>query len=415
MIHIAFLLHIYQPPCQFYEILKRVVKESYVPFLKIIKKTENVNITLNINGSLTELLELYDYNYFNEMIDLINELSLNNKIRFTGSAKYHPILPLLQLDELERQIKLNEEFNRRIFDKYSEKKGFFPPELCISLNNIDKIYDLGDYHWMIADGIACPENWPTDEYYSYNNMPIFFRDSIISNHIAFNEIKPLDLVKKLENLFEQDYYIIFALDGETFGHHIKNYENDFLKKFFDIVNEKKDLQLIFIDEILDLYPSEKSITPIESSWSTTREDLENEIPYPLWANPANELHVIQDRLQDMVYRIIKMAEKALEKENSENKIKNTLNLARSSLDKGEMSCKLWWSCSDHFDFNMIINANQYLLKAAINGFKAITNIKGNNRLKNNSRRLYENILSEYQILLREIGTHVEYKYRFGHF
>ncbi|MHA1269561.1 MAG: hypothetical protein ACTSPY_07205 [Candidatus Helarchaeota archaeon] len=411
MIHIAFLLHIYQPPCQSYLILKRISNESYLPIFNVIKQTKNSKITLNINGSLTELIKNYE---IFDVLTLINELSADDKIRFTGSGMYHPILPLLPINEIDRQIQLNEEFNSKFIDNFSQKKGFFPPELCISLNTLNLVKDKG-YNWIIADGVACPKEWPTNKYYKYDSLPIFFRDSIISNQIAFKEISPNELVKKIKTLFDQDYYLIFALDGETFGHHIKNYEISFLQQFINLINDDNDLELVFIDEILDLYPSEGPIRPNDSSWSTTYGDLEKGIPYPLWANPTNHLHIIQSRLQELVYEFITIIDKELLNKDLNNDIKNAFNTARYFLDKGEFSCKLWWACPEHFDYNIIVTGNQYFIKSAVNGFKAIMELNTSSKIKNECRKLYELIISEYQFLLREIGTNFEYTFRFGHY
>ena len=411
MIHIAILLHIYQPPCQSYSVLKDIIKESYLPFLKVIKNSKNAKITLNINGSLTELLNLYGYE---DVISIINELSLEDKVRFTGSGMYHPILPLLPIDELKRQIDLNEIYNGKMYNSYSNKKGFYPPEMCISLNTLDLVNNEG-YDWIIADGIASPNEWPTNKYYRYKNMAVLFRDSIISNHIAFNEISPQNLIEKLKTLFNQDYYLIFALDGETFGHHIKDYENTFLKHFFNLINLDNDLELIFIDDILNLYPPSKLIRPLDSSWSTTRNDLERNVPYPLWANPTIQLHIIQNRLQNLVYDLIKIADQEIKKVKIDNKFKEIYNYARNLIDKGEFSCKLWWSCPEHFDYNIIIDGNQFLIKAAVNIFRIIMNHNFSNIIKDKSRKIYENILMEYLFLYKEIGIHTEYRYKFGNF
>ncbi|MHA1311262.1 MAG: hypothetical protein ACTSQO_10060 [Candidatus Helarchaeota archaeon] len=411
MIHIALLLHIYQPPCQSYTILKKIAQESYIPFLNVIKKLSNAKITLNINGSLTELLKTYE---FEEVISLINELVLAEKIRFTGSGMYHPILPLLPPEEVERQIQLNEEYNSSVLENFAGIKGFFPPEMCISQNTLNVVKKLG-FKWIIADGVACPAEWPTNKYYKYDDLAVLFRDSIISNEIAFKDISAMDLIRKLEVLFEQDYYLIIALDGETFGHHIKDYETLFLEKFINLINENEDIELVFVDDILNLYPSASVIRPIDSSWSTTHENIINEVPYPLWANPVNRLHIIQNKLQEKVYEFIELIKDESIKDKTDTKFQDCYQTVRRLLDKGEFSCKLWWACPEHFDFNIIIEGNQYLIKSAINALKCIMNMSNSKEIKFKARNLYENILLEYQLLLREIGTHFEYKYKFGHF
>ncbi|MHA1229010.1 MAG: hypothetical protein ACTSRP_04935 [Candidatus Helarchaeota archaeon] len=410
MIHIAFLLHIYQPPCQDYKILRKIIAESYIPFLNVIKNTKNAKITLNITGSLTELLVLYG---FNEVLSIINELSIKDRIHFTGTGMYHPILPLLPKVEAERQIELNEKFNSGVFEKFSKEKGFFPPELSISKGVLNLI-NLKGYKWTIADGVACSKEWPTDKYYSYKNTAIFFRDSIISNQIAFKEITPSELIERLKNLFEQDYYVIFAMDGETFGHHIKGYEITFLKNLFDLVAENEEFEFVFIDDLLKLYTNGGEIVPYDSSWSTSYFDIQNEVPYPLWANPNNRLHIIQNRLQDLVYDLLMIAENEMDLYKDNESFMNIYSNARNQMDKGELSCKLWWSCPEHFDYNLIINGNQFLIKSALASYNLIMKLDISRQLQNECRKLYENILAEYQFLLHEIGTLFEYKYKFGH-
>jgi len=50
------ILHIYQPPTQELEILRRINKECYIPLFSIIEKFDISKFCLNINGVLIELL-----------------------------------------------------------------------------------------------------------------------------------------------------------------------------------------------------------------------------------------------------------------------------------------------------------------------------------------------------------------------
>jgi len=149
-IYWAPLLHVYQPPTQELEILKKINKECYRPLFSTIENYDNAKFTLNINGCLVDLL--YEYGMADTM-DLLKNLVSENKIEILGTAKYHPI---------------NEEINRKEFGNIWEKKGFFPPELAVSTKVTEIIYKLG-YKWIILSGIACPEDWPYDKIYSTPN------------------------------------------------------------------------------------------------------------------------------------------------------------------------------------------------------------------------------------------------------
>ncbi len=164
------LIHVYQPPNQEIEILKTIDKECYKPLFSIIEEHENAKFCLNINGVLIELL--YEYE-LGDTMDLIKNLVSENKIEILGTAKFHPILPLIPRKEAQHQIRMNEEINRKEFGRW-QRKGFFPPEMSISSKVAKFIRDLG-YKWVIVSGIACPIEWPYDRIYkSPNGLQLFF-------------------------------------------------------------------------------------------------------------------------------------------------------------------------------------------------------------------------------------------------
>ena len=86
------------------------------------------------------------------------------EVEFTGSGKYHPILPLLPQEERKRQIELNITTGTHFLDKAYQPKGFFPPEMCYSEDILPEII-VTDHQWVIVSGIACPAPWPVDQVY----------------------------------------------------------------------------------------------------------------------------------------------------------------------------------------------------------------------------------------------------------
>ena len=104
-------------------------------------------------------------------------------------------------------------------------------------------------------------------------------------------------------------YVVTAMDAETFGHHIQDWEKIFLAEVYDelepsletyndikqtkvlanqhmallVGNEAAaQIKMVTISELLDLFPKGKIIEPKPSSWSTTADDLAAGNPYPLW-------------------------------------------------------------------------------------------------------------------------------------
>ena len=194
------LLHAYQPPTQDLKILRRIDNECYKPLFSLLEEYENAKFCLNINGVLIELFYKFG---LSDTMELLKNLVSESKIEIMGTAKYHPILPLIPEKEVHHQIQMNEELNRREFGRW-ERKGFFPPEMAISGAVAKYIQKLG-YKWVIMSGIACPEEWVYDKIYtSPNGLQLFFRDDILSNKIAFKSIKPNAFVNTIKEIFQPE-------------------------------------------------------------------------------------------------------------------------------------------------------------------------------------------------------------------
>ncbi|MHA1267431.1 MAG: hypothetical protein ACTSRS_19505 [Candidatus Helarchaeota archaeon] len=410
MIYWALLLHIYQPPFQSLKILQKINAEAYLPLLDVFLKYPNSKFTLNINGSLTELLQNYR---MEETLQKIRQLANRNQVRFTGSGMYHPLLPLLPPSEVIRQINLNETFNADALGAvYQGAKGFFPPELAISKGALDIIAQAG-YRWVLMSGIACPPEhpWPIDEYYTYKSIPIFFRDDIVSNEIAFKKFQThTDFLTKIQTLFEGDYYLITAMDGETFGHHIKNYETEFLEAVLHELDSLPEIRMVFIDELLTFFKKGLEIVPRNSSWSTKSEHIVEKNPYPLWADPKNEFHAVLNDLRRLAIKLFQSLER-YSAQIPEDHLEY-YNNARKSLDKGENSDGAWWAGALYFSEDLVYRSSQFLLRSVLNAYKAIFSVALPQYKILEAQRLFEEFRILYTKLLQLLANHVEQTARF---
>ena len=381
-IYWAPLLHIYQPPTQDANILKTINKECYEPLLTILNEYDFAKFTLNINAVLIELLienELFS------TLHLLKNLVSESKLEITGNAKYHPILPLIPRKEAYHQILMNEELIRKEFGSAWQRKGFFPPEMAISPKIAKYVQELG-YKWIIQSGVAFPGdrykiNWPLDLIYcTPNGLQLFFRDDILSNKISFKNTTAKEFVNDIKNLRnhrQNDIYIITAMDGETFGHHIKNYENTFLKKVLDMVSNEDDIQISFISTLDTKFPlCEQKIIPKRSSWSTTGDDFAKGIYYPLWDNPYNKVHTYYWKMLRSLAQLMNLADK-LDLTGNWEAI-NYRTTARWFYDKSFCSDTTWWANPPNlWSPNMIYKGIILIMKAALNAHLALlkANIK----------------------------------------
>ena len=400
MIYWAPLLHFYQPPTQTTSMLMRISNEAYRPLVEVFEEFPHARVTVNINGVLTEMMGQCGYS---DVLDKLRKLAKEGRIEFTGSGKYHPVLPLIPTDEMERQIRINYQTNRSLLGDVYAPRGVFPPEMCYSRDIVDSIIE-SRHEWIILSGIACPVAWPMDVIHEissgHDKLAVFFRDDILSNKISFRNIDGPGFIEHLKRLYsgQGDIYVITAMDAETFGHHIQHWDQLFLaqifetlepmsnqdktlhqqkplaeqhRRLFEFEKDKEDRQIsiVTISQLLDIFPRGDKVEPQPSSWSTSADDIKMQNYYPLWDDKNNPIHQKQWEHLSITTDV---AHKAIELANNDT-ASQFANIARATLDAALHSDQFWWaSKKPMWDVNMVYRGLNLQREVLLNAYKTIS-------------------------------------------
>ncbi|UCH51606.1 MAG: hypothetical protein JSV54_02270 [Chloroflexota bacterium] len=400
MIYWAPLFHFYQPPTQTTSMLMKISNEAYRPLLEVFGEFPHAHATININGVLTEMLGQCGYS---DVLGNLRKLAEEGQIEFTGSGKYHPVLPLIPTKEVERQIRINYETNRNYFGDVYVPRGFFPPEMCYSKDIVDPIIE-SHHVWVILSGIACPVAWPMNVIHEISGkndrMAVFFRDDILSNKISFRNIDGPGFIEHLKRLYngQDDIYVVTAMDAETFGHHIQHWDKLFLAQIFETLEpiqiddkamheqrplaeqhrrlfefekdkEDRQIKIVTISELLDIFPRGKQVEPNPSSWSTSADDIKMQNYYPLWKDESNPVHRMQ---WEHLYIAMDMTHKATKLADNDTSSKFA-SVARTTMDAALHSCQFWWaSKKPMWDVNMVYRGLNLQREALLNAYKVIS-------------------------------------------
>jgi len=394
------LLHIYQPPTQSKEILERINSTCYLPLFRLLDQHEHIKTTLNISGVLLELLEQWNHE---ETIQLIRKLVFKGNVEIVGTAKFHPLLPIIPEKEVSRQIQLNQETNLKHFGR--DGKGFFSPELAINENILKIIKKLG-YQWAIVSGIGSqPEKWVTNKTQKTpDGLTVFYRDDVISNKIAFNKITAEKFVQDIlvngtlgsTLTASSDEFLITAMDGETFGHHIAQYEKTFLEQVYLLIEEEEKVNSVFISELIDIFPDGGVTIPRSSSWSTTGKDMASGVYFPLWNHPSNPVHKVLNKMSKSLDRIISLCDKNYKKNTIDE---NYYLTARHYYDRSLYSCSSWWaSMRPSWSPILIFKGANLMMLAALNAQLALTYAK-----VEEGEMIYDQITNYFSQLLTELS------------
>ncbi len=423
MIYWAPLLHFYQPPTQIHWVLDRICEESYRPLIRLFNEIPTARVTVNINAVLTELLR--DHGKM-DIIEGLSNLAQRGQIEFTGSGKYHPILPLIPQDEGIKQITQNWQTNRSLLGPGFNPQGFFPPEMAYDREVAPSILETG-HRWMILSGVACPVAWPLDVVHyvpeGRDGLSVFFRDDLLSNEISFQKTDDAGFINHLRGMGHgrKDAYIVTAMDAETFGHHIKNWEKLFLEEVYEAIcppaavnsleaacippsvpgqgtsvysnsisetavaepapppaqlhaqiirreEATSGIESVTISQLLDIFPRGSAIQPFASSWSTSGDDLRANNPYPLWKDPGNEIHRYLWEHMDISIQMVKRSRELADNDGS----RYYADIARGLLDRALHSDQFWWASKrPWWDINLINRGLMSQFEAVLNAYKSI--------------------------------------------
>ena len=104
-----------------------------------------------------------------------------------------------------------------------------------------------------------------------------------------------------------------------------------------------------LSEIVDAFPAAAEVVPRASSWSTTQDDLDQGIPFPLWRHRGNEIHRLLWRHLEQAMALLAMAGR-----HADGYPGHDLATARAFADIAQHSDQFWWaSRRPHWSVNLV--------------------------------------------------------------
>lgn len=298
----ANFFHCYQPADWDAYILRRVVRESYLPFFHWLVEHPTTQVTINMSAVLTQQL---DRGGFTNVLDAVRTVGKRGQVEFVGSAMYHPLLPLVPRAVAERQIAMNAAVNREILGDWFQPRGFFPPEMAVDPSIVPTVRNAG-YQWMLVDEIALDgtlghtpiaQRW----HWSGSAFGITFRNRIISDYLFLRADlnNPQEFWSTVAHDRRSDEALVTAMDVENLGHHRPGLDT----YWHDLVTDGR-VTTMTMSAYTKTLGEAKSCEPRASSWASQEDELKENVPFSLWHNPANAIHEAQWKLTRLVLDLV---------------------------------------------------------------------------------------------------------------
>lgn len=317
-------LHFYQPVNKDAHVIQEATEMSYKRVIRALEKNKNIKFTLNINGCLFLRWEELGYH---DLIKRIKKLLEKGQIEITGTACYHPLLPLVPERETERQVKENEEILKKHFGKYYKPKGFFFPEMAYHQDVAKLVKKLG-YKWAIVDEITAEGKLG-----KVDNSKVFLdKNSGLKIVFRSRQDSSTYVPREIPKLIKNRDFVLTGTDGELYG---LRYVDK--KGYIEKVMKTKGLETETISNFMKAHKNPEEIKLVSSTWESTEEELEAKKPYQLWDDKAKQI-------QQKIWELARLAYETIE-ENGED---DNYYWARWHLVRGLASCTFWWASEKDF-------------------------------------------------------------------
>ncbi len=333
-------LHFYQPSEQKPEVLEAIVNQCYRPMLKAVASSTNARITANFSGCL---LDLFDINGYHDLLDLIKNAISSGTLELVGSAKYHALLPLLTKNDIYRQIVSNQDTLQFYLGRTVRISGFFPPEMAVDSKVLSVLNELS-FKYVLLDEVSVQKT-------SELSSNVLFKDkisglTILPRHRRLSNLIMSSIVRNKTSFYDSVHeeistggYYISAMDAETFGHHRPGLEN----LLFSLIKETKMYQQMNLSDICSQKFPLEFVNVFPSTWSSSREDLEQGIQFKSWQDPENSIHKLQHKLYFIARTELSRLESSSVSKLSMRKARNKYDISLASDHYWWASAKPWWS------------------------------------------------------------------------
>lgn len=319
-------LHLYQPVNTDTYNIEEANEKSYKRILRALEENKNIRFTFNVAGCLIQRWEEMGEQ---KLIERLFSLVKKGRLELTGTAMYHPILPLIPEDEVIRQVKENEEILKKYLGSEYKPRGFFLPEMAYSPNIARIIKELG-YEWIIVDEIINNgklNQIDVTKVYEDENSGLKL---VIRARSESNTYVPQKISKLLSE--GNSKTVITASDGELYGLRHIDHTGEFEKL---LKNEKLETQ-----KISDFIDGEKSLVklkPISGNWNSSEKEIKEGQPFFVWYNKNNKIQMKLWEMQKLAYEIV-----------YKNTKDENFYWARWHLVRGLISCNYWWASEKDF-------------------------------------------------------------------
>ena len=289
-LRLVLIFHNHQPIGNFDGVFEQAYQDSYLPFLEVFERYEQLRIAIHTSGSLMEWLDANHPEY----VDRLSSLVATGRLEIVGGAYFEPILAMIPSRDRVGQItSYTEWLEERMGAKV---RGMWMPERVWEQSMASDLAEAGIGYTILDDFHFKNAGLTQEQLHGYY---VTEDDAQVINVLPGSE--PLRYLLPFQPAHETiDYLrgvaeshpgsvVVFGDDGEKFGtwpgtkEHV--YDRGWLVQFFDALQANSDwLKVTTPSEAIDSVPPLGKLYIPEGSYREMTE----------WSLPSAKINEFED-------------------------------------------------------------------------------------------------------------------------
>jgi len=294
-LRLVLVFHNHQPIGNFDGVFEQSYQDSYLPFLDIFERYEQLRIAIHTSGSLMEWLDANHPEY----VDRLTSLVATGRLEIVGGAYFEPILAMIPSRDRVGQITT---YTRWLEERMGAKvRGMWMPERVWEQSMASDLAAAGIGYTILDDFHFKNAGLTQEQLHGYYVTEDDARViSVLPGSEPLRYLLPFqpahETIHYLRGVAEQHpgSVVVFGDDGEKFGtwpgtkEHV--YDRGWLVQFFDALQANSDwLKVTTPSEAIDSVPPIGKLYIPEGSYREMTE----------WSLPAAKINEFEDAHHDL--------------------------------------------------------------------------------------------------------------------
>jgi hypothetical protein len=338
----ANLIDFYQHPNCDRPTLEKIVKQGYLPLVRIFEQNPKSGFTINLPGSTIELLIRTG---FGNVVKKIAALAEEGRAEIAMTPNFQPLIPYHSDEDIDRQIELHNKICKRYLGISYKPQGLYSPFLAYS-QKVSKAGARYALKWVVVDEFSIKNR-------SKNGFNSLYMDKSAGgillmpcrreiSYLLGGTYRAAKIPRSGAEFFQmstkqtsKDKYIITKTEAKNFG-----FDNPGRHGLLRALLKDSKLKSVSVTQLRRYIKRKDFVKGVDVAEFTLGIGSRKSKPFAVWDNPQNPIQQTLWKLHQMGAAEIKNA--AAKGDPQYIRARDMFDSASAGINWAMASCSPWW-------------------------------------------------------------------------